>query len=241
MKSTWFYMATIVIFFNFLSLAEAAPTTHYFVKMYGFANWRNAAAYSHTYGSFFRVTEQGDAVRVDISWIPQDEFMSGPGDMRMPAFGDFPGQNMSVVATNARASSAFPARTISAFGPYEISADLFYRELAQSRRLFSGAITYRGLDMSTAPSSVNCVHAISRACGDFRTGILLRGPSASWGLVQYCADEGLLSLQEVDSEWSSRLDGWNGVTYVGMPRRIGCNPSLSDNDVTSADCDEGQQ
>ena len=220
-------------FFVLAGPARADDGARYFVKMYGFENWRNAAAYSHTYGSFFRVGADQSVVRVDISWIPQDPYMPPPGDLRMPAFGDYPGQNVSIPTTNARASGAFPARSISVFGPYEIAPQLFYAELAQSRRLFSGQVTYRGLDMQSRPESVNCVHAVAMACGDFRTGIFLRGPSASSALVEFCAEAGLVNMVP-QPEWSSYLDS------PSVPR-IGCDPMRSDGDISTVDCSAWQQ
>lgn len=208
--------------------AAAQDGAQYFMIMYGYQNWRNAAAYSHTYASFFRVDAGGDVARVDISWIPQDAYLPGPGDLRMPALGDWPGQNMSIPATNARAAQAFPAREVSMFGAFPIRPELFYAQLAQSRRLFSGAVTYRGLDMNSRPYSVNCVHAVADACGDFRTGISLRGPTASWALAQYCAARGLVTSLEARRDWATYL--------VQQSRRIGCNPSLPADDVVSADC-----
>ncbi len=186
-------------------LATSAPAaTHYFVELYSYENWRNAAAFSHTFGAFYRVEENGQVTRADISWIPQDGYMRGLRPLRMPAFGDVPGQNLSLEETFARAHAA--GRTVKKFGPYQSRPELFDLAMAQVRALESGTITYRGLDMATRPYSVNCVHAVSNIVGSFYTG-LRRGPQASAGVIEHYTAHGMIVDPRVRTDWTPVLEG----------------------------------
>lgn len=194
---------------------SAEPGDRYFVDLYSYENWRNAAAFSHTFAAFYRFeAKTGQITRVNISWIPQDGYMRGLRPLRMPAFGDVPGQNLSIEDTLNRAYAA--GRLVQRFGPYESRPELFNRAMAQVQNLHSGAVSYRGLDMATRPYSVNCVHAVTSMVGEFYTG-LSRGPGASAGVVQFFAQHGMLTDMRVQADWVPFLDGRAVALPAGLP------------------------
>ncbi len=195
-KSIW--VLWILFFTSHLSFAsDNSPA--YFAEIYGYRSALNTAAMSHTFASFYKVESDGKITRADIGWIPQDAYMHGWRDLKMPAFGDYPGQNLSLEDTLSRASVARPARTVTRFGPYDSTETLFLKAEEQIARLRSGSITYRGLDMNTRPYSVNCVHAVTSMVGEFLTG-LRRGPAASAGVAEFFYQTRMLKSLNVNSQ-----------------------------------------
>lgn len=206
----------LVLFFAFGVLGTSARAgldrDAYFVEVYGYENWRNAAAFSHTFASFYKVEPSGQITRVDISWIPRDDHMRGLRPLRMPAFGDHPGQNLALEDTLGRAAAA--GRRVTRFGPFASSQELFDRAVTQVTLLRSGAVTYRGLDRRTRPVSMNCVHAVTSMIGEFYTG-LSRGPDASWGVAEFFHRSGFLPSLEAREDWFPFLHG--RATWVPSP------------------------
>ncbi len=129
--------------------------------------------------------------------------MRGIRPYRMPGFGDWPGQNLILEQSLAAAQSA--KRQVVKFGPYEAKAELFHTEYEQMKSLQSGAITYRGIDLFSKPYSVNCVHAVTVRLGDFKTGIALRGPTASQAIAEFMNEKGFLVNLNLRRDWDAVL------------------------------------
>ena len=200
--------AIVVVLAAFLCLSTptlqaSPPSSRYFVILYSLENWRNAAAFSHTFAAFYRVDSNYVVYRADISWLPQPQYMPGFRPLRMPAFGSFPGENLSVEETIRR--GLFAERTVRSFGPFESSAALFELAVAREAQLQSGAVEYHGLDYFTRPNAVNCVHAVSDIVGIFHTG-LRRGPTASYGVAEHFLERGYLFDLTPRTEWLAFLE-----------------------------------
>lgn len=147
----------------------------YYVVVFGYQGPGNRPIDSHTFASFYDgdSLENGTAAEPPtISWLP------ATGVVR-PVRRE-PGHNFTLSQTVglARMNSV----QVRAFGPYEISRELYLRALTQIRYLESGAVLYKMINGPFSGGAINCIHAVSDIVGPLDTGTQ-RGFAASASVV----------------------------------------------------------
>jgi hypothetical protein len=171
---------------------STAPTTErHFIIVFGSQATPKLPRFCHTWATVIRVREADDApdtatpgrkhLEADtISWLP--------ATLRVRPFAlrPEPGVNLDL-DTTIRAVLAQRQR-ISAWGPYEITADLYHRALRRKVKLDNGEMLYKAIDrLSRSSSDSDCIHALTdldRARGRlYYTEIVRYGDSASHFVV----------------------------------------------------------
>lgn len=172
----------------FLALATSARAdvqylnNRYFMVVFGYQGAGNRAVDSHTFASFY----EGQALAryrtqrpATISWLPATGYVR-------PVRRE-PGRNFSLEETLAIARDR--GYEVRAYGPFEITRNLYQRALDRIAYLESGRVDYR---MTAAgflmPDVLNCISALSGIGGLLNTGTLW-GFSASQRVTQHLARE----------------------------------------------------
>jgi hypothetical protein len=149
-----------------LTRSPRAPAAErYFLIIFGSQTTPKLARFCHTWGTVIRVREADDAPDAatpgqkhldadTISWLP--------ANLRVRPFAlrSEPGVNLDL-DTTIRAVLAHNQR-VSAWGPYEITADLYQRALRRKARLDNGEMLYKAIDPLVRSSSAgDCIHALT--------------------------------------------------------------------------------
>lgn len=111
-----------------------------------------AASRAHSFATFVHVDCAGQVEEVTISWLPVAD------EVRPLARRPEPGRNYTLQET-----FDFCCRNrmvVSAWGPYQVTEDLWHRAVAQKSRLDGGSILYRAADDFADDSINNCLHAV---------------------------------------------------------------------------------
>lgn len=141
----------------------ASYSGRYYAVIFGYQGTPNRAVDSHTFASFLTGDEldRGDVYEpATISWLPRTGVVR---PLRRE-----PGRNFSLSETIQIArNNRYEVR---AYGPFEITADLYRRAIRQIRYLESGAVDYKMIPGPLAGNSINCIMAVSQVGGPFSTG-----------------------------------------------------------------------
>ncbi|MBY0369912.1 hypothetical protein K2X33_04445 [bacterium] len=181
-KTAFRFFAFFLLLAGTANAAAQRLDDRYFMVVFGYEGPGNRAVDSHTFASFY----SGDALMrrqtrnpATISWLPATGVVR---PIRREA-----GRNFSLEETLAIARER--GYEVRAYGPYEITRDLYRRALDRIDYLNSGRVDYRmtaaGLFM---PNVLNCISAVSGVLGPLNTGTLW-GFAASQKVTQYLAKE----------------------------------------------------
>lgn len=201
----------LVVFGGASALAQPSGT-RYYVTLYGWENWRNAPAFSHSFGEFTEVQADGQTRTVKINWIPVEGEMPGLRPLRMPAFGVHRGQNAEVGASidRARQGGFFTRRDVYSFGPYETRAELFELAAHRAAELESGRVNYSFFD----PNAPHCIRAL--LFGPANIGIT-RGPGATQAVLESYVRAGYILSSTPAPERFPKLSGHRNGDLIQSP------------------------
>jgi hypothetical protein len=147
---------------NFSGLREPLPGERFYVIVFGSESTPRIPRFTHTWGAFIRVTEQGagqePAVETRmISWVPATR------EIRPLSFQIEPGANLGLDQTLRWALST--GQRLAQWGPYECRPELYYRALVQQGFLESGRMGYQCIDTAGEAARTGlgcgCIHAIT--------------------------------------------------------------------------------
>ena len=153
----------------------ACADERYFVTLYASQRSNREPQLTHSFALFSRAevdsgsSEEGGALHetFTISWMPAS------GVIRLLAPPET-GKNFTLAETLEWASRHGLRTT--AWGPFEVSKEVYDRAWEQKNRLESGAVRYKALDRRfRGGGAVNCIHAVS----DVIPGVLLSTGSAA--------------------------------------------------------------
>ena len=146
-----------------LGLPSLQAEERYFVVLFASQSPDASPRQSHTFATFLKVdigkpdkdgeipTETMESAT--ISWLPDN------GRIRLLARPEA-GRNVGLKESLAWAKDN--GLSTSARGPFEVSRDIYERAVEQKKRLESGAVAYKAIDLRYRPSAaVNCIHAVS--------------------------------------------------------------------------------
>src|SRR5262245_19906779 len=142
-----------------LAAADPPPADKHYVLVFGGYQDSIRIRTGHTWGTFVRTSTRPDgAIQLDpvtISWMPSTL------RVRPYAFRSEPGNNLTLEETISWISG--PRSNVSAWGPYEITPEVFAQ--AQHRAAFLEAVNarYRVFDrFDRLPDVEHCIHALTR-------------------------------------------------------------------------------
>jgi len=158
----------------------AAP--QYFAEFYSYEGKFGLPANSHTFGRFVKVVNGKVTEKIDISWLPKDEFLRHGG--RMPLFSSVPGKNRSFEETQVLAGK----KPIKNHGRFEIDEEIFQKAVTQKNKLESGNIEYKFLASASSDQGINCIHALLGVVGQIPTGSK-SGAEATQAVIKYFIDK----------------------------------------------------
>lgn len=150
-------LSAVVLFWCASSLSAGEK---YYVVIFGSQSAVPVPNQTHTWATYVRVIEVPNAppaVSVDtISWMPASL------KIRPVAFKPEQGVNLNVDQSIRYALSE--KQHISAWGPFEITAEYYERGLGQKIAIDNGRYLYKSVDPDVGPKSkyiANCVHAVT--------------------------------------------------------------------------------
>jgi hypothetical protein len=151
----------------------ATAAERYYCLVFGSQRTPNEPRYSHSFGLFIKVTEEGGLCTLEtrgISWLPATL------EVRPAALCPEAGVNLLIDDTIRYALQS--RERISVWGPYEIKKELYCRALKQADYLESGCMKYKAVDTGY-PSKVasNCIHALATIA----EGLPIMAPTFTWG------------------------------------------------------------
>lgn len=200
-----FLFVVVALFASHRSFADHSQSLRgrYFAVIFGYQGTPNRAVDSHTFAAFLtgEDLERGDVYDpATISWLPRTGVVR---PLRKE-----PGRNFSLSETiDIARRNRYEVR---AFGPYEITADLYRRALRQIRFLESGAVEYKMIPGPLAGNAINCIMAVSQIGGSLKTG-------AEWGF-----DASALVTQHL-SPWMIRYPypNYDVAELMGLHELVG--------------------
>jgi len=153
------------IFFFFYIVASCRA--EYWLYAASAQDATNSASHSHTFATFIKTDDRtGKEVdRQTISWMPRS--MNIKVLRKIPE----PGINLTIPQTLKWAKSV--GDTVTIYGPYRISEDLYNRAKKKVEDLNSGKVKYIIRDRGRRPVACNCIHAIADLYAE--NGLLLTG------------------------------------------------------------------
>jgi hypothetical protein len=148
-----------------MTLSWASPLKAgeaYFLLMFSSQSTPVIPKETHSFATFVRAKWDGNGPcplnakyeKYTISWLPANR------KVRTIALSAEPGHNFDLDESISIARNNH--QRVSAWGPYEIKAELFERALARKTELEKGNIKYKAMNGGNRnPQVVNCIHAIS--------------------------------------------------------------------------------
>ncbi len=200
-------MARLFVALSFFALVQtpAFAESKAYVVSWGYQNGGNRPNRSHTFATFFLVTDGRATEKVTISWLPMRGYLRGPSGLQVPALRPVPGHNYTLAETLQFAAGL--GEPVSRFGPYEISLALYDTAKSQAAYLSSGRVYYKMLDRTSRPNAVNCIHAVTDIAGWVATGDI-RGNGASRYVISHFAQRGHLRTRGTDEALYSAVREW---------------------------------
>ncbi|MFM8316011.1 MAG: hypothetical protein ACKOA8_17160 [Deltaproteobacteria bacterium] len=187
------YSVVLMGMFSMLSQAESSLSElkqgsqqpQYFAEFYSYEGNLGLPSGTHTFGRFVKIVNGKAVEKIDISWLPQPEYIGNFN--RMPLFTAVPGKNHTLEETLLIAGN----KTVTQHGKFSIDESLF--EGARKRKDFleSGKLPYKMLAAANSDTGVNCIHALLGAVGDIPTGSK-NGKSATDAVVDYFLSKNLM-------------------------------------------------
>jgi hypothetical protein len=188
--------------------ARPAPAAEFhYVLIFASQRPSGCPKYSHTFATFVKATGEGPAAAAyrleahTLSWVPRSL------DIRVAALLPEPGANVGLAETFRWARAT--GQRVSLWGPFRITAGLYYRGLSQIALLESGRVCYQAVDSGRPTDRVsNCIHAVASVLEGYRPRLLVPG----WGEVA----SGAIAH---DFARRAALDG--GCTHDWVATRLG--------------------
>lgn len=213
-------LALLALALTATAQAPCGPSERYYVTVFGGQGDLFRPRTAHTWATFARtaVTPAGEqVVSVDtISWLPATL------NVRPWALRAEPGVNLTLEETFAFMGSHRRQR-VTAWGPYEITADRYQQALAQKALLESGAVRYHSLGLFGRKSDVlHCIDGVTRTDPVWERKA---NPSYWFGeagtaqAVRAAVRSGVILNPSVTHPWL--LHRINTTGYELVPRRLG--------------------
>jgi len=146
-------------------LGENSKAVEYFAEFYSYDGNLGLPAGSHSFGRFVKTINGKPVEKIDISWLPKEEYM-GPFK-RMPLFTAVPGKNRTLEETFLIAGN----KAITNHGKFSITETLFNGAKQRKILLDSGKVPYKLLATANSDEGLNCIHALMGSLKDFPTGM----------------------------------------------------------------------
>ena len=139
----------------------------YFLVVWSYGGIGHLPGASHTFASFYDGSDLavGRVAPATVSWLTETTIFY--------LFGSHKGRNFSLAQTLSMA--CLSGKRVRAFGPYEITPELYRRGLERIKLLRSGRIAYNGSGLHSR--GMNCI----QAAGDLTNSSFYPGPV--WGLA----------------------------------------------------------
>jgi hypothetical protein len=154
------------------SAGSVQAEDRYFVTLFAIQGVPNLPRTSHTFAVFTKAIGSGEPYRITqaqdqvISWMPASLTIT------TLKLAPVPGVNLDLAATLKWAKAN--GGSVTAWGPFETTAELYALASKQIERLTSGQISYIALDQRLrARGASNCIHAVSDA--DTTQDLLMTG------------------------------------------------------------------
>jgi hypothetical protein len=147
---------------TFAGLREPPPGEHFYVIVFGSESTPRMPRFTHSWGTFIRVTGQGEGrepiIETDtISWMPATL------DIRPWCFEIETGVNLGLHETLRYTIDT--GEHIAQWGPAECRPELYYRAVVQKEFLESGRMGYQCIDTAGVAGRTglgcDCIHAIT--------------------------------------------------------------------------------
>jgi hypothetical protein len=146
---------------------DANPQAGCYLCVFAYETTPRRPAFAHTFATFIR--SDGKAFDSQtISWFPKSN------RVRLVRRFSEPGINLDLKRTfeNAKVLQA----QVSMWGPYPIKRELYDKAQEQIKKLNSGQVQYKALDITRrAEEAINCIHAVADI--DTGRGFLVTGTS----------------------------------------------------------------
>jgi hypothetical protein len=146
---------SLILLVSAAGLARADEA--YYVIVFASQHPDNQPKYSHTFAAFMKVTEGAGAKpaleTAAISWLP------ATGSIDLLRLRPETGKNFGLGETLDWAAKA--QAPVTAYGPFRVKKELYDSAQRQVRRLESGTVLYKAVDLARGTGLVtNCIHAV---------------------------------------------------------------------------------
>jgi hypothetical protein len=204
---------TPAVSMDFKGLWEPRPDEKFYVLIFGSQSQPKIARLTHTWVTFVRVQQHGEAPAAEIdyhtiSWLPATL------DVRTWSFHVEQGYNLHLHETLQTVLKN--QERVSEWGPYECRPELYHRSLVQKEFLQSGQIGYQAIDVvgeaARKGNGCDCIHAVTDMDPLFnRSNYPLRrfGEVASQYLVRQVWERDILIHPEQTHDWLDEALGLN--------------------------------